>query len=185
MPLNIQWMEMHPITGLQNPMWLMLSFALLCTNHNCQNQWILQDVVDGQHNKRTTNCRCSTTEHVQVQQANSRHRFSINPHHRRFLSFPSMQHNRDETFLGTFAQRLGRMRWTWMATNKSATYSDDGLSCWKTQRLKMSLPSSGRRTLASPSTHTFGASGRILPQLIASRRRAPDRLPSCSGAVVT
>ena len=91
----------------------------------------------------------------------------------------------DETLLGAFAQRLGRMRWTWMATNKSATYSDDGLSCWKTQLLKMSLPSSGRRTLASPSTHTFGASGRILPQLIASRRRAPDRLPSCSGAVVT
>ena len=90
-----------------------------------------------------------------------------------------------ETILGTIAQRLGRMRWTWMATNKSATYSDDDLSCWKTQRLKMSLPSNGRRTLASPSTHTFGASGRILPQLIASRRRAPDRLPSCSGAVVT
>ena len=91
----------------------------------------------------------------------------------------------DETFIGIFAQRTGRMRWSWMATNKSATYSDDGLSCWKTQRLKMSLPSSGRRTLASPSTHTFGASGRILPQLIASRRRAPYRLPSCSGAVVT
>ena len=92
---------------------------------------------------------------------------------------------RDETFLGAFAQRFSRMRRTWMATNKSATYSDDGLSRWKAQRLKMSLPSSGRRTLASPSTHTFGASGRILPQLIASRRRAPDRLPSCSGAVVT
>ena len=50
--------------------------------------------------------------------------------------------------------------------------------------LKRSEPSNGNKTLASPSTHTFGASGRILPHEIASRNRAPERLPSCSGAVV-
>ena len=50
--------------------------------------------------------------------------------------------------------------------------------------LNRSAPSSGSITDASPSTHTLGASGLILPQLIASRNRAPERLPSCSGAVV-
>ena len=84
----------------------------------------------------------------------------------------------------TPARCTHRMRRAWLATNQSITHCDDGLPRWKTQRLKMSLPIKGSRTLASPSTHTFGASGRILPQLMASRNRAPERLPSCSGAVV-
>ena len=50
--------------------------------------------------------------------------------------------------------------------------------------LNKSAPSSGNRTDASPSTQTFGASALIFPQEIASLRRAPDREPSNSGAVV-
>jgi len=60
----------------------------------------------------------------------------------------------------------------------------DKLFCRINYSEKRSAPSKGSKTLASPSTTTCGASGRTLPQEIASLSRAPDREPSCSGAVV-